>query len=381
MSDKSEKTICLRTAKNTTAVDGGLATGKSAFYEIYTSCAKPNLSIIKAAAYLAIAFFIITSLGCSLDGGPRARVGYLPTATFGVRFPDPNRLGTHSYGFGFSEVGGIVYTCRAGHIDIDHLRGNADTTRYLVKKIRNVLSKNAKGFSFNLTGELSSHKIRLTYPQNWDTEPEKENIIEEIAFSTAPYLAYNATIWHEILTWFGVHFALIEPEFNSAFSWEDVYSNLVGTRLGIEALNNTEYDFDKAMTLAIQRQLKELQVQPRSTAIHASDKVRNQWYTGNFIPNNKMRNFDIGLDGFVTPTRVPNIPGCNSQPLPLPVPTLDILKQHGFSISYEIKPNVLEQGRIFKAAASKKIVPEKHFPIILQHMKQEAVKKGYNYDE
>jgi hypothetical protein len=50
-------------------------------------------------------------------------------------------------------------------------------------------------------------------------------------------------------------------------------------------------------------------------------------------------------------------------------------------MTYEIKPNVLEQGRIFKAAGSKKIFPEKHLPILIEYMKKEAIKRGYKYDE
>jgi hypothetical protein len=320
--------------------------------------------------------------GCSFSGGPKARMGYLPTETFNILFADPNQLGTHTYRAGpSSEAGGILYTCRGGHIDLDHVRGNADNVRYLTRRIRETLSNQKKGFSFNLTGEMSTHVIGFTYPADWHTRPDKDRIIDEIALDTAPYLSFNATIFHEIQTWFGVHFAFIEPEFNSAFSWEDLYSNLIGVRLGAEAMKDTQHSFDEAMTIALDRRLKELGVQPRAVARQASDKVRGQWYTGNFVPDTKMRNFDIGLDGFVTPTRVPNIDVCDSEPLILPVPALDTLKHHGFSMTYQIKPNVLEQGRIFKAAGSKKIYPETHFPVILDYMKNQARKKGYLYDE
>lgn len=345
---------------------------------------KRMVSIVDRVVYAGIMMGLMTVAGCSL-GGPRARIGHLSTGTFGIAFPDPNRLGIHSYGpISFLEKGGIVYTCKGGHIDLDHIRGNADATRFVIKKIRTTLSKKRKGFSFNLGGEMSTHVIRFTYPENWDRESDKDKIIDEIAFSTAPYIAFNATTWHEILTWFGVHFALIEPEFNSAFSWEDNYSNLIGVILGVEATKDTEHNFDKAMTIAIYRQLKELGVQPRSTAIAASDKVRGRWYTGNFIPDVKMRNFDIGLDGSITPTRVLGVDGCDpdESALTLAVPTLETLKQYGFSMTYQIKPNVLlEQGRIFKAAGSNKIFPEEHYPILIEYMKKDAIKRGYEYDE
>lgn len=341
-----------------------------------------KVSVARHAAYTAIVMSMIIGAGCSL-GGPRARIGHLSTGTFGIVFPDPNNLGRHSYGLlSFGEGSGIVYTCKGGHIDLDHIRGNADATHFLIKKIRSTLSKNKKGFSFNLAGETSTHVIRFTYPDDWDRQMDTNRIIDEIAYDTAPYVAFNATTWHEILTWFGVHFALAEPEFNSAFSWEDNYSNLVGVQLGVEATKNTEHDYDKAMTIAIYKRLKELGVQPRSTAIAASDKVRGQWYTGNLVPDVKMRNFDIGLDGMITPTLVPEINDCDGKPLSLPVPTLDTLRRYGFAMTYEIKPNViLEQGRIFKAAGSKRIFPKEHFPILIEYMKKDAIRRGYKYDE
>jgi hypothetical protein len=95
----------------------------------------------------------------------------------------------------------------------------------------------------------------------------------------------------------------------------------------------------------------------------------------------KMRNFDIGLDGYVTPTLVPGVAGCDGQPLTLPAPTMDTLKRYGFSMTHQIMPNVLPQGRIFKAAGSKKIFPAEHYPILIEYMKKESLEKGYKYDE
>jgi hypothetical protein len=349
---------------------------------IDNSASFKNALSLTVTLYAFITIGLMTAAGCSFSGGPKARMGYLPTATFNILFADPNNLGTHTYRAGpSSEEGGIVYTCRGGDIDLDHVRGNADDVRYLIKLIRETLSKSKSGFSFNLTGEMSTHVIGFTYPADWDTQQDKDRIIDQIAFDTAPYLAFNATAWHEIQTWFGVHFAFIEPEFNSAFSWEDTYSNLIGVRLGVEAMKDTQHDYDEAMTLSLNRQLKELGVQPKAVARAASDKVRGKWYTGNFVPDMKMRNFDIGLDGSVTPTLIPDVAACDNQPLTLPVPTLDTLKHYGFSMTYQIKPNVLEQGRIFKAAGSKQIFPEVHFPILIDYMKKEATKMGYHYDE
>ncbi len=348
-------------------------------------CADKRAPTARKMIHFVIFIALPLLAGCSFTGAPRARVGYLPTATFGIPFGDPNHLGMHGYGWGgfFTEASGLVYTCRGGHIDLDHVRGNADDVRFLAKKIRKTLSKHKPGFSFILTGEVSAHKVTFTYPDNWNQQPDKDLVIDEIALDTAQYLAFGASTWHEIITWFGAHFALFEPEFNSAFSWEDIYSNVIGTQLGAEVVKDGDQDYDKRMTAAIYRKLKDLGVQPRSTAIAASEKVRGQWYTGNFIPDLKMRNFDIGLDGTITPTLIPGVPGCCcSEPAVQPAPSLDTLKSYGFTMTYEIKPNlILEQGRIFKAAGSKRIFPEKHFPILIEYMKKDATKRGYQYTE
>lgn len=319
---------------------------------------------------------------CSACSGPRARLGYIPTNTFAVTFADPQNIGPHGYRYSFFEKSGILYTCNGGHLDLDHVRGAADQTRYRIEQIRKMLTAGRQTLNFSLAGERSEHRVRLTYPADWNTRSDKQAVIDEIAFSAGPYFAYSATVWHEIITWFGARFMLIEPEFNSAFSWEDLYSNVLGIHLALEALHDTSHDYDQAMTLAIDRALKRLNVQPRSVAIAASDSVRGTWYTGNLVPDVKMRNFDIGIDGSVTPTLVPNIAQCpDPKPEPLSVLTLDALRQFGFRIDYEIKPNMLNQGAIFQAAGQDQILPERDFAVILDAIKKQAAQMAYTFDE
>jgi len=327
---------------------------------------------------------LILASGCNVSR-PRVRMGTLPTPPPGPRFSNPNNLGRHSYYFNPFEENGIVYTCRAGHIDITHLRWNADYTRYLIRKTRETLRKKGKGFSFNISLELSRHNVKFSYPEKWDdlSQREKEKIANEIAFEIGRYLAFNATIWHEILTWFGVHFIGFEPEFNSAFSWEDVYSNLLGTKLAVEALKDTSYKYDEAMTLAIDRELRALGVQPRNTAIRASQSMRGKWFKGYFLVDTMKKNIDIGLDdGHVTPVLVPGI--CDgTAPELRPVPNTDILSKYGFSMKYEIHPQEWEKARILKIVypdgKGEKIQVERHFPIIMDYIRKQAIEE-YGYD-
>jgi len=339
--------------------------------------------LAKTLYSLSILGLVILANGCDLHA-PRTRMGTLPTPPPGPRFYEPHELGKHSYLFSPFERNGIIYTCKAGHIDITHLRWSADYTRYLAKKTRKTLMKKGEGFTFRLSLEFSLHKVKFRYPEYWDdlTHKEKKEIAEKIAFEVGPYLTFNATLWHEILTWFDVHFIGVEPEFNSSFSWEDIYSNLLGTKLAVEALKNTKHGYNKAMTLAIDRKLKELDAQPRSTAIYAVEKMRGKWFTGYLLVNTIRKNMDIGLDdGYVTPVVVPGI--CHGvEPEPLAVPTMDILAKYGFSMKYEIYPYEWERYKILRIiypyGMGGRVKPDKHFARLMYYIKRQAVEE-YDY--
>ena len=226
---------------------------------------------------------VFVASGCNVSA-PRIRLGTLPTPPPRSRFVDSKNLGKHSYYFNPFKKNGIVYTCKAGHIDTSHLRWSADYTRYLTKKTYKTLIKNKKGFSFNLALEPSTHYINFDYPENWKTldKKDKEKIADEISLAMGQYLAFNATLLHEILSWFGTKCMGIGTEFNSAFSWEDIFSNLLGTRMAAQAVHS-KYGYNKAMEIAIDEELEKLGVQSKETAILASRKMNGKWYRGLFL--------------------------------------------------------------------------------------------------
>jgi hypothetical protein len=339
--------------------------------------------LTKTRYCLSVLALVILANGCGINA-PRTRWGTLPTPPPGPRFYELNELGGHSYSYSPFERNGIVYTCKAGHIDVTHLRWSADYTRYLVNKTRSTLMQKDRVFTFSVSLESSRHRVEFDYPEYWDSlsHRQKERVAEVIAFRIGPYLAYNALLWHEILTWFGVHFIGVEPEFNSSFSWEDIYSNLLGTKIAVEALKDTKHSYNRAVTLAIDRNLKELGVQPKSVAIDASEKMRGKWYTGILNVNMIRRNMDTGLDdGFVTPVIVPGI--CyGAVPRPLAVPSIAILSGYGFSMKHEIYPYEWERDEILRAVYpdgdGEVVEPVKHFARLMYYIKKQAAEK-YNY--
>jgi hypothetical protein len=335
-------------------------------------------------AGIAAAIVFVVSGCISLGGEPRPRLAGYPASTIGSRFIDADNLGKHSYGLGFSESAGMAYTCKGGHIDMDHLRIAADYTKYLSEKTYARLLKSDKTFTFNLNVDPSKYFVELEYPDNWKDLPKegREKISKEVSIELGEYLTFTMVNWHEILTWYGFRSVGFFPEFPSAFSWEDVYSNLLGTRLAAQALKETSKGYDETMTILIKNELENLGVQSASTSRHASEKMRGKWFTGIVLPDIKERNMDIGLDdGFVTPTLVPGI--CpDAQPQSYPAPALENFYKYGFRMRLEVEPRIWEQHKIFKVVYPKgdgtRIKLPEHLPIIIENMKEEAQKLAYH---
>jgi len=322
--------------------------------------------------------------GRSVVPGPRSRIGRYASPSIGTVFDEPNNIGKHGYLPGGSEKRGIVYTCKAGHIDLAHMRKSADWTAYLYWNFAERMKKKATTLSFKFR-EPTRYHIELTYPGYWDEMPQEERdaIIKDVAIRLAEYSAYTGTMWHEMLTWFGFRSTGFYPEFPSAFAWEDTFSDLFGTHIAAKALRDTEHDYDEAMTLALDRELVELGAQPKRVAVRASKSVSGQWFSGDFLflINMKVRNFDIGIDdGYITPFLVPELAECEgAEPHAYPVPNLESIGEHGFDVKFELEPREAERKKIFRVLWPERdqwrerLVPTEHFAMIMDYIVKDAV--------
>ena len=329
----------------------------------------------------------LVSLGCQDGPRPRSRLGTYPTPTLGAPYSNPKELGQHGYLFSLSEQNGIVYTCRGGHIDLAHLRIAADWTKYLTaKSYRHLMAGDAR-FSYKLAVDRSRHFVELSYPTDWAqrSEEDKRIVAEEIASALGPHLAYYLTTWHEILTWFGFKCVGLPTAFSSAFSWEDSYSNLLGTHLAVQALQDNEHSFNAAMTIALREEIDRLGPIPADVAKRATNQVKGDWFTGSslFSVDVIERNFDIGLgDGEVSPTLLPDAEPCkDATAVSYPAPTLGILAKHGFAAKLEIEPREWEKNAILAVAypdaepRRKRVEPAVHFPLIMEHIRKDAIRR------
>ena len=319
-----------------------------------------------------------------LDASPRIRVGYLPTPTLGTVFSGPEQLGRHGYRPNLSERNGLVYTCKAGPIDMGHARKAADWTVFLAAKAyRQIIKGNKKEFSYRLY-EPSRYFVRITYPENWDTLPQqdKERIAYEVSVGVGRYLAFVGVTWHEIVTWFGFKSKGFEPEHPSAFTWEETFSNLFGTHVAMLALEDNQHTFNEATTLAFDAELRKLDAQPAIVSRRASQSVRGYWFTGDyFYITMKKRNLDLGLDdGYVTPTLIPGVRECEgAEPQSCPVPNLEFVSEYGLEVKFEIEPRIWEGKAILDVACSgegprtNRVEPVIHLAPIMDYIEQDAL--------
>ncbi|MBN2128749.1 MAG: DUF4056 domain-containing protein [Sedimentisphaerales bacterium] len=315
---------------------------------------------------------------------PPGRVGCFPSPSLGTNYLDPCDLGRHGYRSNLKEQGGIVYTCRGGHVDITHVRKAADWAAYLAYQSRRALLMNAHRFSYTMA-EPSKYHVQIAYPKGWTLLPpdRRTDIAVKVANEMGQYFAFAGTTWHEILTWFGFKSIGFYSEFPSAFSWEDSYSNLLGTYLAGRAMADPNHEYAEAMTLLIDREMRFLQAQPSITAWRAGEAVRDWWFVGNFFFCDMVkRNFDIGADdGFITPWLVPGIDACEGQePKSYPVPDLRAVEKYGFSVTLEVEPREWEKDKILRAiyrdpkTRRNRIEPARHFGPLLETIRAQAIK-------
>ncbi|MBN2138983.1 MAG: DUF4056 domain-containing protein, partial [Sedimentisphaerales bacterium] len=304
---------------------------------------------------------------------PRIRLSCYASSTVGTTYTDLEHLGSHSYSSSKTEGNGILYTCKGGHIDIAHLRKGADWTAFLAGRTLEQLRRDRREFSFKFY-EPSRYFVTVTYPDNWNSLAayERESAAREISIRLGEYFAFVGCTWHEILTWFGYRPIVLYPEFSSAFSWEDSYSNLLGTHLAAEALRNTALEYDEAMTVLLANEIESLGAQSKKTAQQSAEKMRGEWFSGSFLflTSIKGRNLDIGLDdGHITPWLVPEVDECpDAVAMDYPVPDLGFLSDYGFKLKLEIEPREVERNKVLKVVypdsknRSRRIEPAIHFP-------------------
>ena len=327
----------------------------------------------------AIAIFL-GALGCA-DDTPRMRLGSLPFP--GPRslwaVADPNDLGMHrsdsfaSRTRGIEETGhGIMYTCKAGFIDISHLREYTDWVKYIRDKLLAAWKNGRNTVAWKW--DVSDFELRMTWPA-WlrDLSPqEREKAVELLCLRAAQRATLITATWHEIGSWYGVETIPFISEAGSAFTWDDTTSHVLATQLAERALTWGPADWNTAVTHALTEMIKELQPVSRECLYEALDRVHGRWYRWGTAVR---RDLAIGLAGDVKmPWFVPGLSCCPEPGPPLAVPSLRDVMGHDVRDNVEVRitPPAWLMKEIFAGrGVSEQISGEDQILAILEQMRGE----------
>ena len=294
--------------------------------------------------------------------GSDLRVMALPTVKVN-HITNLEKIGSHHYLGDIKEGNGIIYTTRGGFIDMAHLRDQADWTAYLYALIK--YSKNKPGLLHKLGHEGGTKTLDLHLPADLDSTD---------AILLAGRISYDLSVWHEIATWFGASYIPMLTERHSSFSIEDAYSNLLGVRLGMQALQS-ELPFEQAMTQLIAQTLKELgAVTNEADTYSAMEVVRNIWWTrAKKLPSGKvLLERQLQVYATLSPLTVPGMGEANEKPLEQTVPEFT---QTGKKLtdlySLIIKPNYKFPLRDIFPNEIRRFVTQHDFNTLLQQVSKE----------
>jgi len=307
-------------------------------------------------------------------------------------------LGEHQYDNGAVPIGsdderplfeternGLLYTCRGGFIDTAHVRDYADWTVFFTAQIGRRIES---GGVIALTDEGGEREARV--------EPVKPAVIERIGrrklvVALARWTAFQLSLWHEISTWCGWSSSSVFPERSSAFSPEDLYSNLLGASIAAEILKahhaRSEADYNKSMDVWLKTTLTALAVVPPSTTRAVLDALDGRWWdSSKRLPAFELvtrRNFDVedpllpwtippGLASSALRAELQQRCSAGTRPEPLPLPSgIDGLRFTDV-VTLVIRPDdaVAEHAPFVRKSGH---ITQADFPAVMEALRKEAL--------
>ena len=243
----------------------------------------------------------------------------LTLGTLGHHHYNDSALGAVTNLVGLSdEKNGLIYTHRGGFIDIAHVRDTADNTFYLFSKI---YPKLGQRWRFFYSEELGLRRIQL----HAFTPPAGMTQRYTLAAWLAGKIGFELAEWHEIAQWYGFQSVPGFSEEISAFSPEDLYSNLLGARLAITVIlqghAGSVEEYNKAMDEVLHQALIGLGVVTREETEKMFREVDGDWWNSKRrVPDKFLvlkRNYLLSDSRFPTP-----VPFEKAQPYKLTMPTV-----------------------------------------------------------
>ncbi|WP_152557163.1 DUF4056 domain-containing protein [Photobacterium sanctipauli] len=197
---------------------------------------------------------------------------------------------------GGSENNGILYTKQGGFIDLAHVRDTADDTIGLFFEI---LANLGKAHRIELPAELGPRYIEM---KAFDVSALNDEQKWSVAAHLAARLAYFKAESHEIAQWHGYTSFSGWPETISAYSLEDLYSNMLGAKIVLNLIQQrkvlSEVEYNQNVSLWLNASLQELGIVDKAQAKEVLAAVDGKWWSSQAsIPSKYMvlkRHYDLG---------------------------------------------------------------------------------------
>lgn len=335
---------------------------------------------------------LLCALTTACSDSPRTRLGALPFPGPFTLFAlaDPNDLGIARYKSLPSRIEhdeeshGILYTQRAGFLDLAHIRETMDWSWFISTRVNAALSDSQP--ALRLSGyDNCPINLSFNYPDDWTTlaDEDRRLIVSELAIRIGQLVAFDLMTWHEIITWHGYRTTLIIPEKGSAFTYDDTMSHLVGLLAADDALRRPDGSWDLNATDALNIVLARLAVVPREQATIAVDLVKGHWWQSGLCVR---RNLDLGIaSGSITPWLVRGAPWPDVTPEPFPLPTLSDIAGRDYTHFWNmtIEPSALIPAPVknISSLPGHLIDPQVHFPLLMDQLRREMKEElGPNVD-
>ena len=276
-------TCLLACATERSHVDDGARTGDVDVAAALEAAARHDDPGLEAEDIAVIAFPRTRRPCCVLGVDLKVALGRIPVPGVDLgNVVDPGEIGPHHYYNGYlslrvigTENNGLVYTCRGGFIDVAHVRDNADNTIALVSAFSRAMET---GTTIDLRAQGATRRIVM---RPFEDETIRRHGRLPLAIAAAQWTAFQIAIWHEIATFYG-YGSVADWEKISAFSPEDLYSNLVGERLAgaiaVARGARSELEYDASMDASIRQALDLLEVVPVDETRAALQAVDGAWW-------------------------------------------------------------------------------------------------------
>ena len=226
---------------------------------------------------------------CPFGYDLKLRYAFLPILGYTLsNLRTTDEVGPHRYDSGAVTLGsrsefvseennGLVFTCRGGFIDTAHVRDYADWTIYLGSRIFEQLGT---GTTIQLPNEAGERRVVL---EKVDPELLRRHDRVALTVALAQWLAVQLSTWHEVATWYGWGFLPGFSEKASAFSPEDLYSNVLGTHIAaataIAGGVRTEVLYERSADAWLRAVIEALGPGSKETALETMRSLDGVWWS------------------------------------------------------------------------------------------------------